>query len=180
MAPLVLTPTEKFELLDFLRDSLTDPRVAAEEAPFDRPTLHSETAANPSYYGASSAGSGGFVPKMIAVTPPLLGNPSFRIGVGDALGGSLAFLALAASAAPPGTTFNGIPLDISINPFPILLSVPLNGYGAGAGYGTVILKVPDAPAFDGQVWFAQWFVVDPGVTAGLAASGGTRFEFFTN
>ena len=176
--PLSITPMEKFQIYEFVTDSLTDPRVAAQTDPFDRPTLHSEAAANPSYYGDSSAGSGGFIPQMINVTPPILGSPSFRIGVGDALGGSVAILALAAHDAPPGTTFNGVPLDLSINPLPFLLSVTLSGTGAGGGYGTVVMQLPRSPVLAGQDWYAQWFVVDSYATGGIAASSGTHFQLF--
>ena len=177
MAPLILTPIEKSQIIAFIEDSLTDPRVVAETFPFDRPTLHSEAAANPSYYGDSSAGSGGFVPRMINVTPPLLGSASFRIGVGDGLGGAAAVLAIAPAAAPPGTYWNGIPIDVSVNPPPMLINAALSGSGAGGGYATAVLQLPKNPAFAGQDWFAQWFVVDPAAAGGVAASGGSRFQF---
>jgi cytochrome c peroxidase len=178
IVPLSITPTDKAKIIDFLNDSLTDPRVAAETAPFDRPTLHSEAAANPEYYGAASAGSGGFIPRMINVTPPLLGTQSFRIGVGDALGGAAAILALAPAAAPPGTFFNGIPIDIAINPVPKLISLTLSGSGAGGGFGTIVLQLPSNPALAGQDWYAQWFVVDPAARSGVAASGGSHYRLF--
>jgi hypothetical protein len=176
--PLNINPIEKFQIYEFVTDSLTDPRVAAETPPFDRPTLHSEAAANPAYYGASSPGSGGFIPQMINVTPPILGSPSFRVGVGDALGGAIALLALAPKDAPPGTSWNGIPLDIAISPMPFLLSLTLSGTGAGGGYGTVVMQLPGNPSLAGQDWYAQWFVVDPAATGGIAASGGSHFQLF--
>jgi hypothetical protein len=39
---LNLTTTEQADLVDFLRNGLTDPRVQAEQFPFDRPKLGSE------------------------------------------------------------------------------------------------------------------------------------------
>lgn len=42
MQPLKLTPGEKADLLDFLQHGLEDPRVKAQTAPFDRPTLATE------------------------------------------------------------------------------------------------------------------------------------------
>jgi cytochrome c peroxidase len=42
LQPLGLTPAEKADLLDFLEHALDDPRVEAQTAPFDRPTLASE------------------------------------------------------------------------------------------------------------------------------------------
>ena len=72
------------------------------------------------------------------------------------------------------------PFDVSITPVPFLLTVPLTGSGAGAGYASFVMKLPGNPALTGQVWFAQWFVCDPAATAGLAASGGTRFELMAH
>jgi cytochrome c peroxidase len=40
--PLLLTPGEKADLLDFLQHGLDDPRVKAQTAPFDRPLLSTE------------------------------------------------------------------------------------------------------------------------------------------
>ncbi|MDX2053417.1 MAG: cytochrome c peroxidase [Polyangiaceae bacterium] len=40
--PLQLTPDEIADIIDFMRNGLTDPRVAAETAPFDRPLLSTE------------------------------------------------------------------------------------------------------------------------------------------
>jgi cytochrome c peroxidase len=42
VAPRQLTLDERLAIVDFLRHGLTDPRVAAETAPFDRPRLGSE------------------------------------------------------------------------------------------------------------------------------------------
>jgi hypothetical protein len=42
IAPLGLTEEEIRDLVDFLRNGLTDPRVAQEKFPFDRPKLSSE------------------------------------------------------------------------------------------------------------------------------------------
>ncbi len=39
ISPLGLTPTERADLVSFLRYALTDPRVACERAPFDHPSL---------------------------------------------------------------------------------------------------------------------------------------------
>ena len=47
------------QLVDFVQNGLTDPRVAAQAYPFDRPTLNSEQPVNfPSRYGDGSAGLG--------------------------------------------------------------------------------------------------------------------------
>jgi hypothetical protein len=40
--PLGLTDDERADLIDFLRNGLTDPRVQNQEYPFDKPTLSTE------------------------------------------------------------------------------------------------------------------------------------------
>ena len=40
--PLGLSPQQIAQIVDFLQNGLTDPRVAQGLPPFDRPTLHSE------------------------------------------------------------------------------------------------------------------------------------------
>ncbi len=42
MTPLGLSPTQLAQIVAFMRTGLTDPRVAAEQYPFDRPTLSTE------------------------------------------------------------------------------------------------------------------------------------------
>ena len=42
LVPIELTDAERVALADFLRHGLTDPRVASETPPFDRPGLRSE------------------------------------------------------------------------------------------------------------------------------------------
>lgn len=42
MHPLGLTGADVADILDFLRDGLTEPRAANELPPFDRPKLRSE------------------------------------------------------------------------------------------------------------------------------------------
>ena len=39
MVPLGLSSDEIADIVDFMRDSLTDPRVASDSYPFDHPTL---------------------------------------------------------------------------------------------------------------------------------------------
>src|SRR5262249_47426758 len=67
--PLNLTAQQKTDLVAFLKRPLTDPRVAAETPPFDRPMLYTESARVPVVSGTGIAGSAG-VPQAIAVEPP--------------------------------------------------------------------------------------------------------------
>lgn len=64
-------PGERAALIAFLQDGLTDPRVAAEEFPFDRPTLRSE-AGNPVFACAALPQAGCDEPSLPGQSPLLL------------------------------------------------------------------------------------------------------------
>lgn len=76
LMPVPLPPPAVPAVIDFLANGLTDPRVAAETAPFDRPTLHG---------GAVPALN--FAPDKTTMNwPPLLGVASYQIFRGDLAG----------------------------------------------------------------------------------------------
>jgi hypothetical protein len=92
---LGLSAQQKSDLVAFMKNELTDPRVAAEAGPlFDRPMLYSESARVPQIVGTGSSASGGSVPQVLAIEPPFAGNPNFTVGLSRAQGG--------ASAVPGG------------------------------------------------------------------------------
>ena len=158
-SPILFTQSGEIAVKDFLVNALTDPRVENETFPFDRPGLYTERAVpNPEIVGAGSLGSGGFIPKMIAVIPPNLGNDDFKIGVDFAIGGAQAWVAV--SSNPP---VNGVvPADELIGP------ITLIGMGNGGGYGTLAYPIANNPALDGQRRYMQWVISDP---AGLKGGG---------
>lgn len=170
---------ERVALLDFLENALTDPRAAARTGPFERPTLRSEvTPTDGRLFGAGTPGSGGLVPALIADAPPGLGSQSFRIGLGDALGGAQAWLALGIHRAPDGTSMKGIPVYVEIaarEAIPVVLS----GASAGQGCATFHADLPNDPALVGLEFFAQWFVFDPSAAGDVASSRGAAFELFS-
>jgi cytochrome c peroxidase len=169
ITPQTLPPTDETPLVDFLTNALTDPRVANQQFPFDRPTLYTERAADqPQALGGGASGSGGFVPRIIAQDPPMIGNLEFRIGLDQALGGTSATLGI--SSAPP--------LSGSIVPqwyFPTESAV---GTGAGQGVATTHWPLTVRVAAPGQVVYAQWFVDDPGAAGGQARSQVVKVTFF--
>ena len=176
---LRLSPRERDDLTDFLQHGLDDPRVRDETAPFDRPTLYSEQlTGNPSIYGAASAGSGGFLPQMLAQTPPNVANVDFKFGVTDGLGNSPALLLLADAAAAPGAHVRSIPINVDFAHLVAVIGYGLDGAGAGAGYQTFATEIPDDPALAGYELFAQWFVLDGGAADRIAASAGVHFTLF--
>ena len=112
--PISFARSQQSLVIDFLMNALTDPRVANETFPFDKPTLMTERAVpNPENLGGGNMGSGGFVPRMIANRPPYLGNRWFQVGIDHALGGAQAIVAI--SSTPP---VNGrINADQTLGPF---------------------------------------------------------------
>lgn len=155
-------------------EGLTDPRVANELPPFDRPRLNSERPApNPGLEAGGVAGSGGFVPLPIAVAPPNLGNTDFKIGVREGLGGALGYLRWTFDT-DPGRTLGGTGLfDIS----PRLL-VRLRGSGAGEGYATLHVDMPADPALVGVESTMRWVVFDPAASGGRSRTPFARLTFF--
>lgn len=168
-SPISFPPMAQAHIIDFLNNALTDPRVAAETFPFDRPTLYAElTSANPAVIGAGTMGSGGIVPDMIAACPPNLGNEGFKIGINNALGGAHAFVSLSTSPPVKGV----VAQDTVLGP------IMLEGNGTGNGFGTMMWGIPNDPAFDGQTWYMQWVVTDPGGTDGVAYTPVAEFTTF--
>ncbi|MEM7201147.1 MAG: cytochrome c peroxidase [Planctomycetota bacterium] len=176
--PLGLSASDKAAVVAFLRNGLLDPRVANNLPPFDRPTLYTETLLAPQTYGQGAAGSGGFEPRLLALEPPLLGNPNFTLALADGLGGSLALLGFDV-AQGAGTPVAGVPLNLGATPAMVLAGVGvLAGSQPGDGYWSAPFALPTDPAFVGAPIFAQGFVVDPSTPEGLAATAGTQFALF--
>lgn len=158
-SPISFTPMVEMQIIDFLNNGLTDPRVAAEAFPFDRPTLYAELPdANPAVVGAGTTGSGGIAPDMIAACPPNLGNNGFKVGINNALGGAHAFVSL--STSPP---VGGIVAQDTV-----LGPIMLEGSGDGNGFGTMMWPIPHDAALDGLTWYMQWVVTDPNAAGGVA------------
>jgi hypothetical protein len=81
IAPIGLSPQQKTDLVAFLKRPLTDPRIVAQQPPFDHPALYAQSARVPAHYGAGTSGTGDFVPAIVAYDPPAVGNARFAIAV---------------------------------------------------------------------------------------------------
>jgi cytochrome c peroxidase len=169
--PLGLSPQQRSDLVAFLRNGLTDPRVLAGTSPFDRPTLYSESNRVPQLTGNGTQGSGGSVPQVTAIEPPLVGNPGFTVGVSNALGGAQAVLVI--DSNDPGTG-PAIPATASF----ARISVQLSGSGAGQGFGSASLLIPANSALVGATFFGRWFVRDANAPGGVAATPAFKFTVF--
>src|SRR6185503_15704244 len=168
--PLNLSAQQKSDLVAFLRGALTDARVAAGTAPFDRPALYSESNRVPQIIGNGTAGSGGVVPQVTAIEPPVAGNPSFTVGVSNALGGAQAVLVI--NSSDPGT--GAIPASGSLN----RVSTRLSGSGDGQGFGSVVISIPNTPSIVGATFFGRWYVSDPNAAGGVAISPAFQMTVF--
>jgi uncharacterized protein (TIGR03437 family) len=169
--PRNFTTQQKADLVAFLKRPLTDPRVAAELPPFDRPMLYTESMRVPQIIGSGLAGAGGQVPQVVAIEPPMLGNPRFTVGVFGALGGAMATLVI--DANDPGASSN-IPANASF----ARATVPLTGTGAGNGYASANLMIPNDPALIGATLFGRWFINDANAASGVAVTPAFKFTVF--
>lgn len=172
LVPVPVPPQVAPALQDFLANGLTDARVRNGQFPFDAPTLYGQRPADQPQIlgGTGTAGTGGIVPVIIAVTPPMMGNRDFKIGLDRAVGGTTARLAL--SMSPP--------VGGRITPTWILEVEPVNGASgaAGAGLATYQWPLTGAGVTADQTWFAQWIVSDAAATDGQAWSNVARIRFF--
>ncbi|MFN2576990.1 MAG: cytochrome c peroxidase [Pyrinomonadaceae bacterium] len=169
--PLGLNAQQQSDLVTFLRNALSDPRVIAGTAPFDRPTLYSESNRVPLVTGSGSQGAGGNIPQPTAIEPPLVGNPGFTVGVSNALGGAQAVLVI--DSTDPGAG-PAIPATASF----ARISLTLSGSGAGQGFGSASLLVPANSALVGSTFFGRWFVKDANAVGGVSVSPAFKFTVF--
>ncbi|MEO6597174.1 MAG: cytochrome c peroxidase [Planctomycetota bacterium] len=179
LVPLNVPPPAANDLINFVTNALTDPRVAQGTGPFTRPTLRSQLLPPLGIqYGVGSAGTGGRIPSMLGEVPANVGNQDFKVGVGNARGGSLATLVI--GIAPTAAMLSGVNLNVALNGIEILVPALLGGAagGAGQGYGTLRVGLPADPGFAGLTLYTQWFVWDGGVAAGAATSRGAEIRFF--
>ncbi|MFT7679522.1 MAG: cytochrome c peroxidase [Planctomycetota bacterium] len=161
---LNVPPQVRPAIVDFLTNGLTDARVANALPPFDRPRLNSERAVStPVLVGGANFGSGGFVPIMMAPTQAAAGDPGFRLGISQGLGGAFAALGWStAGASSAGPIQNAIAFDTGI--------LTLSGIGPGNGVGTLERAFIQSPALIGLVLRAQWYVRDSAASGRIARS----------
>jgi len=156
--PLKLTVQQRSDMVAFL-SALNDPRAEAEAGPlFDRPLLYSESARVPRVVGEGTPGAGGFTPQVKAIEPPMIGNPSFTVGLFGALGGAEAVLVI--DEADSGDSPE-IPAAASF----AHMRTRVEGVGPGAGYASLSLAIPDDEALIGRTLFGRWFVEELGGVA---------------
>jgi hypothetical protein len=57
-------------------------------------------------------------------------------------------------------------------------SVRLSGSGAGQGYGSVSIQIPNNAALVGQTFYGRWFVIDQNAQGGVAVTPAFKFTVF--
>jgi hypothetical protein len=178
IAPIGLTPTQKAALVAFLRRPLTDPRIAAAAAPFDRPTLYSESTLVPTHYGIGTSGTGGFIPHIAADEPTSIGNGTLTIGIDSANAGRGAILAIAHGTDPVGSPYHGGTVFLPMGGLTVLRIGALHGSGPGNGFGSATLSIPSDPLLIGTTFAAQWFVLDATPGKRIAATDAIVTTYF--
>lgn len=174
--PIVLPQSEIPFIGEFILNGLTDPRVANEEFPFDRPTLYHEwndqqwAGGNPAILAGGTPGTAGATPRIIAQTPPNVGNADFKVGLTHTTPNATAFLAV--SASPP--------IEGVVTPDTLEGPYTLSSDGLGTGYTTHLMPLPARPAAEGDTLYLQWRVDDPAAAGGTALSPPARIELFCN
>jgi cytochrome c peroxidase len=178
IAPLGLTASQRQALVAFLQ-SFTDPRVANETAPFDRPRLYAESAHVPTSLGVATAGSAGSAPRLWASEPPALGNPNLTFAIEHGLGGAPTLLVIDTTAISGGWNLLGAQLYVALSAgVSITPGGALSGAGAGNGWTSRSFAVPQTASLQGQALIAQWFVLDAGAAGGLAATQAAQLTLY--
>jgi cytochrome c peroxidase len=176
--PLRLSAADKVALVAFLQ-AWTDPRVAAAQAPFDRPRLWSEGPLQAQGFGAGTAGPGNFLPQLIAAEPALLGSTSMTLGLDRAVGGGVGLLAFDPTPSVNGFRFLGMQIHLGLSSALLLLPPSiLPGNAAGEGWSSWPLPLPSDPKLSGLTLHAQSFVLDVNTLRFSATAGSSLPLFF--
>lgn len=132
------------------------------------------TAGVPLSYGAGSAGTGGFVPRVEHAGGPFkVGNTNFKFTAQNLRGGASCALVLGVGRAT--TPLLGVNLLVDLAQPYVVLSATASGTSGTGGAGSISIPVgiPNNPAFAMQKFDAQVLAIDPGSTGGfLSASPG--------
>ena len=167
-----MTPADFAPLLALMA-SLTDPRVALEQAPFDRPLLWLEGPLLPRRVGFGTAGTHPLAPRATNVGPAYFGNDVFGIGMDQVAPWLICGVLVSSTGQDQPLPILGHWLNIDPNSaqiLPLTLSLPAAN---GGGYANWVFHVPPSTIAAGQHYF-QWFAVDPGGPNSFATSNGLR------
>ena len=114
-------------------------------------------------YGVGAAGSGGLVPVLSSSGgAPRVGNDAWAYELSNAVGGTVAFLAL--NVSPGSLPLGGGTILVAQDNFLVLLPVTLGGAPGAPGAGSLSFPfpVPITEVFSGLTVYAQYIAVDVG------------------
>lgn len=166
IAPIGFTRPEIDDLLTFLRDALTDPRVASQSGPFERPMLRGEDPAFHQRFGMPTPNANGTAPELVFADPLRLGS-NWRVGVGHGPMGANSWIAVDGQSSPSGQPYQGVTAYLAGSPALRLFGPTPLGVG---GHVTRFLPVPNTPSLLGRTVYVQAFVQDALGPAGLTAT----------
>jgi cytochrome c peroxidase len=170
IAPLFLSESERADLLAYLVNALTDPRIAAELPPFDRPTLYSESTRVPRIEGAGRPGAFG-VPEIGALEPALLGNRNFTVTLQRVPVGVQATLVV-------GRVDPGLRDTIPTADFANISATTQADAALDGGYLSTQLDLSGNPMLGGQTLYGRYYIADPAAESGLSISRYFRITVF--
>ena len=160
------------QIMDFVGNGLTDPRVAQSLPPFDGPTLFGDVSPGGNaadVFGPGNPGGNGIIPRLLCATPAVAGSTSFKVGLIEAPGAAqVAYLAISLDRGA-AVWHNSVLLNLQ-RPLYATVPAPLQASGAGLGHATFHLDIPDMPGLSGTEINVQGFVLDPNAPGGRAAS----------
>lgn len=162
--PIQFSTAERSALIAFL-NTLTDPRVQLEQAPFDRPTLYSERNSGPAVFGSSMQSAVGRPLQILADSPAFPGKTDFLIGAQGVEPFQWSFLWFDLASNPVGQSLSGASFYLGLSP-------ALTAVSAGLGFGSanVLLSIPNLPQLVGTTVYAQWAATDSRSPAGFVTS----------
>jgi cytochrome c peroxidase len=167
--PRNIPPADRQALVAFLSRPITDPRISAEQAPFDRPRLYIESTLQPVVSGFGSPGVQAQVPAPQVIEPALLAR-TMTMALSQVRANTTGVLVIA--SADPGV-LSTIPTgDVANLTFS---TTPLN---AVIGYASVRVPVTGAQWRNGSSVFARFYVNDIDAAGGLAISPLIRIPVF--
>lgn len=155
IVPLNLTPQQRAAIVTFLRRPLTDPRVRDEAGPFSRPTLYGESDRVPRPTRAGAPGTGGVVPRLVAIEPPLAGAANFTVGVDRAPAGAVVRVLLGRNDPPAA--------DAEAD-------AVFEGQTSAQGHWSLHVPLPAAADGPDRPLYLRAFVADPNAAGGWSAT----------
>lgn len=175
LTPRGYVPMEKDAIIALLK-TLTDPRVAAGEYPFDAPTLGSQNGNMPSYHGRGMETWSGERLAIHAPFAPRLGAQDFRILLSGATPGIFTFLLW-----DTGPSHGHMPLGISLAGSPAFVSYPMGVAGTlpsmpGNGVVEAAMPLPNDPGLRHMTLFGQWLTLEPSLTWPVSTSNAVRLQ----